>query len=204
MNLNTWLVQNGYMVVRGPERRRRTLADLFGRGKFWEGVDWSRTRAYAVGLGQIYFNLRGREAQGIVSAGAEYQALQDEIRAKLADARGPRHGRRRSSAPSTSATTSTRASTSRTRPTCRSASTTATAWAGRTRWAAIQPRAWSRTTTASGAATTAPPPPRSAAACSSATARSRATSPHIMDLAPTILKLLEVPVPADLDGKPLL
>jgi len=30
------------------------------------------------------------------------------------------------------------------------------------------------------------------------------TTPHIMDLAPTILKLLEVPLPADLDGKPLL
>ena len=30
------------------------------------------------------------------------------------------------------------------------------------------------------------------------------TSPGIMDLAPTILKLLEVPLPADLDGKPLL
>ena len=28
--------------------------------------------------------------------------------------------------------------------------------------------------------------------------------PSIMDLAPTILKLLEVPLPADLDGKPLM
>ena len=29
-------------------------------------------------------------------------------------------------------------------------------------------------------------------------------SPGIMDLSPTILKLLDVPLPADLDGKPLL
>ena len=36
-----------------------------------------------MGLGQIYFNLRGRECQGIVSSGAEYKALQDEIAAKL-------------------------------------------------------------------------------------------------------------------------
>jgi predicted AlkP superfamily phosphohydrolase/phosphomutase len=83
VNLNTWLVQNGYMVFEGQESGKKTLADLFGKGKFWEGVDWSKTRAYAVGLGQIYFNLRGREAQGIVSAGSEYAALQDEIRGKL-------------------------------------------------------------------------------------------------------------------------
>ncbi len=44
---------------------------------------WSRTRAYALGLGQIYFNLRGRESRGIVSAGAEYAALQDEIVGKI-------------------------------------------------------------------------------------------------------------------------
>jgi predicted AlkP superfamily phosphohydrolase/phosphomutase len=84
VNLNTWLVENNYMVFHGDgSERKLTLADLFGRGRFWEGVDWSRTRAYAVGLGQIYFNLRGRESQGIVSPGAEYKALQDEIAAKL-------------------------------------------------------------------------------------------------------------------------
>ena len=83
VNLNTWLVQNGYMVFEGQESQKKTLADLFGRGRFWEGVDWSRTKAYAVGLGQIYFNLRGRESKGIVSAGAEYTALQKEMGDKL-------------------------------------------------------------------------------------------------------------------------
>ncbi len=79
VNLNTWLVQHGYMVFDGQESPKKGLDDLFGRGQFWEGVDWSRTRAYAVGLGQIYFNLKGRESQGIVSPGAEYDALQKEI-----------------------------------------------------------------------------------------------------------------------------
>jgi predicted AlkP superfamily phosphohydrolase/phosphomutase len=82
VNLNTWLLQNGYMTVHG-QSKEKTLQDLFGRGKFFEGVDWSKTRAYAVGLGQIYFNLKGRESQGIVSAGEEYRQLQEEIRAKL-------------------------------------------------------------------------------------------------------------------------
>ena len=89
VNLNTWLVQNGYMVLRGQQPGQKTLQDLFISGEFWENVDWSRTRAYAMGLGQIYFNLRGREGQGIVSAGAEYKQLGDEIAAKLRQLRDP-------------------------------------------------------------------------------------------------------------------
>jgi predicted AlkP superfamily phosphohydrolase/phosphomutase len=89
VNLNTWLVQNGYMSFHGQLDNKKGLADLFGRGKFFEGVDWSKTKAYAVGLGQIYFNLRGREGQGIVSAGAEYKALQEEIRSKLLELKDP-------------------------------------------------------------------------------------------------------------------
>ena len=93
VNLNTWLVQNGYMSVAG-QSQEKNLQDLFGRGKFFEGVDWSKTRAYAVGLGQIYFNLKGREAKGIVSAGEEYRQLQDEIREKLLPLSDPETGER--------------------------------------------------------------------------------------------------------------
>jgi predicted AlkP superfamily phosphohydrolase/phosphomutase len=93
VNLNTWLVQNGYMSVSG-QSQEKNLQDLFGRGKFFEGVDWSKTRAYAVGLGQIYFNLKGREAKGIVSAGEEYRKLQDEIREKLLPLSDPETGER--------------------------------------------------------------------------------------------------------------
>lgn len=93
VNLNTWLVQNGYMAVQGHSQEK-TLQDLFGRGKFFEGVDWSRTRAYAVGLGQVYFNLKGRESKGIVSAGEEYRQLQEEIRSKLLTLVDPESGQR--------------------------------------------------------------------------------------------------------------
>jgi predicted AlkP superfamily phosphohydrolase/phosphomutase len=93
VNLNTWLVQNGYMAFEG-QSEKKTLADLFGRGRFFEGVDWKRTKAYAVGLGQIYFNMKGREGQGIVSEGAEYTALQNEIRAKLVALVDPADGQR--------------------------------------------------------------------------------------------------------------
>jgi predicted AlkP superfamily phosphohydrolase/phosphomutase len=94
VNLNTWLVQQGYMVVQGQQPGEKKLEDLFGGGEFWENVDWSRTRAYAMGLGQIYFNLRGREAQGIVSPGAEATQLADELSAKLLTLTDPADGAR--------------------------------------------------------------------------------------------------------------
>jgi predicted AlkP superfamily phosphohydrolase/phosphomutase len=92
VNLNTWLVQQGYMVLQGQPPGDKKLDDLFGGGEFWENVDWSRTRAYAMGLGQIYFNLRGREARGIVSPGAEAAALADELRARLLTLHDPDSG----------------------------------------------------------------------------------------------------------------
>ncbi|MBA3296904.1 MAG: alkaline phosphatase family protein [Acidobacteria bacterium] len=93
VNLNTWLVQQGYMVVRGQQAEKK-LDDLFGGGEFWENVDWSKTRVYAMGLGQVYFNLRGREARGIVSPGAEARELADELRARLLTMQDPEDGSR--------------------------------------------------------------------------------------------------------------
>ena len=94
VNLNTWLVQQGYMTLQGQAPGEKKLADLFGGGTFWENVDWSRTRAYAMGLGQIYFNMRGRESRGIVSPGAEAKQLSDELSAKLLTITDPDDGSR--------------------------------------------------------------------------------------------------------------
>jgi predicted AlkP superfamily phosphohydrolase/phosphomutase len=92
VNLNTWLVQEGYMALAGQAPGEKKLDDLFGGGEFWENVDWSRTRAYAMGLGQIYFNLRGRESKGIVGSGAEYTQLADELAARLLTMKDPEDG----------------------------------------------------------------------------------------------------------------
>jgi predicted AlkP superfamily phosphohydrolase/phosphomutase len=83
MNYNTWLAREGYLVLKGEGPERANLEDLFDQGNFFVNVDWSKTRAYAMGLGNIYVNLAGREAQGIVQPGAEYEALRTEIRTKL-------------------------------------------------------------------------------------------------------------------------
>ncbi|TMB17312.1 MAG: phosphodiesterase [Deltaproteobacteria bacterium] len=72
LNVNTWLRDHGYLV-QGAIAAGQEDADFF------PGVDWSRTRAYALGTGQIYVNLRGREGHGIVAPGSEYDALLESI-----------------------------------------------------------------------------------------------------------------------------
>jgi predicted AlkP superfamily phosphohydrolase/phosphomutase len=74
VNINAWLRDNGYLHLRNDARES---------GAFFEGVDWSRTRAYALGLGGFYLNIRGREAQGIVARGQETEQMEREIIAKL-------------------------------------------------------------------------------------------------------------------------
>lgn len=74
VNLNTWLKENGYLVLK---------ADASEGGPYFQGVDWSRTRAYTMGLSGLYLNLKGRESGGIVKPGAEAEALSRELIAKL-------------------------------------------------------------------------------------------------------------------------
>jgi len=73
IDLNRWLEENGYLVLKEGGRGLKNLS----------GVDWSRTRAFALGLAGIYLNIAGREAQGIVDPKTEAPALRDEIAAKL-------------------------------------------------------------------------------------------------------------------------
>ena len=82
VNYDTWLVQNGYLALKG-EARRKNLDELFSHGTFWDSVDWSKTKAYAMGLGEIYINVAGREKEGVVAPGAEYEKLRTELIARL-------------------------------------------------------------------------------------------------------------------------
>lgn len=93
-NTNTWLVRNGYMTLRPDAggNRKYSLGDLAGGRDFFPNVDWSRTHAYSLGLGQIYLNLRGRERDGIVTPGANAQQLIQAIRTKLLAYRDPATG----------------------------------------------------------------------------------------------------------------
>jgi len=72
VNLNAWLRDNGYLKVAGN-----------AGGKYFAGVDWRSTRAYALGLGGLYLNLRGREPEGTIAPGEEARALKRELIEKL-------------------------------------------------------------------------------------------------------------------------
>lgn len=92
VNLNRWLLDEGYLVLTS-ETGVMTLEDLFDDDRLlFKNVDWSKTRAYALGLGNIYVNLKGREPRGIVAPGAEYDALVREIQKKLPDMVDPETG----------------------------------------------------------------------------------------------------------------
>jgi predicted AlkP superfamily phosphohydrolase/phosphomutase len=59
----------------------------------FDDVDWQSTAAYALGnVGQIFLNVRGREPQGLVEPGEQYEAIRDGIIARLLDLRDPQSG----------------------------------------------------------------------------------------------------------------
>jgi predicted AlkP superfamily phosphohydrolase/phosphomutase len=59
LHVNQWLRQQGLLALKGGV----THTDR----QFFMDVDWAATKAYAMGTGQVYLNLAGREAQGIVT-----------------------------------------------------------------------------------------------------------------------------------------
>jgi predicted AlkP superfamily phosphohydrolase/phosphomutase len=60
---------------------------------FNSGVDWPSTRVYALGAGgNLYVNLRGREPQGIIEPGTEYENLRSEVILALQELKDPESG----------------------------------------------------------------------------------------------------------------
>jgi predicted AlkP superfamily phosphohydrolase/phosphomutase len=122
LNLQRWLVEHGFLTLKrtrpGPLGRlvnavisasvrftplqfrhfiKQKLPWLATRAMsrvYFQGIDWSRTKAYAVGeIRSLFINLRGRQPQGCVAPG-DYEALRDELIAKLLALREPESGDR--------------------------------------------------------------------------------------------------------------
>jgi predicted AlkP superfamily phosphohydrolase/phosphomutase len=84
--LNTWLHQNGYLVLEtGTDPKDVQIL---------RGVDWKRTRAYAMGFNGLYINQMGRERSGAVGPGREKEQLMDELVAALESVVDPKNGKR--------------------------------------------------------------------------------------------------------------
>jgi len=79
--INNFLVREGFLCVHFNEKGEPE-------------IDWSKTKAYAFGmLPQIFINLKGRDPQGTVEPGEEYEKLRDEIIEKLYELRDPERGK---------------------------------------------------------------------------------------------------------------
>lgn len=74
VNLNSWLYQNGYLALKEGKSASE---------EWFRDVDWEKTKAYALGLGGLYINQKGREAKGTVQPGDKTRALKAELLAKL-------------------------------------------------------------------------------------------------------------------------
>lgn len=113
-NINDWLIEKGFLRLlmlenyEGVSKKRKILKKL----KLWylgkcllprslrkrvgsgldvidfdkADIDWSKTKAYSgFGSGEIYINLKGREPKGIVEPGEEYDKLRDMIIKELGE-----------------------------------------------------------------------------------------------------------------------
>ena len=85
VHLNTWLYDNGFLALRDGVKPGEAAGDLLRQ------VDWERTKAYAVGLGGIYLNFKGREEQGIVPVD-EAEAIKAALVQGLTGLRDPERG----------------------------------------------------------------------------------------------------------------
>lgn len=74
--INEWLQREGYLTLKQqPAKPMRLKPDM---------IDWEHTRAWGEGgyYSRIFFNVRGREPQGVIPP-EQYEAFRGELKAKL-------------------------------------------------------------------------------------------------------------------------
>jgi len=81
VHLNRWLLENGYLFLKPGIKESK---------EFFEDVDWSKTKAYALGFGGIYLNRIGREHNGVVNE-SEIQDLKQAIKEGLKQFQDPQN-----------------------------------------------------------------------------------------------------------------
>ena len=91
VNLNAWLRDHGYLVL----KENAPVDEASGKSisRDWcQDVDWTKTRAFCLGLTGIFINRKARERDGIVAEGEELQALKKEIQLGLMELTDPSNG----------------------------------------------------------------------------------------------------------------
>jgi predicted AlkP superfamily phosphohydrolase/phosphomutase len=82
--VNEWLIEQGDLVVKEKPTKPTSLEDL--------EIDWARTKAWAWGgyYARVFLNVQGREPQGLI-APEDYEKERDDLAARIRAIRGP-HG----------------------------------------------------------------------------------------------------------------
>ena len=101
-SLNTWLLENGYLVLQEGQDREQKAQQVSRSAQVSIStpgvVDWTKTRAYGMGFNGLYLNLAGRELddprtkdvdEGGIVVESEKDALLAELKAKLEAFRDP-------------------------------------------------------------------------------------------------------------------
>ena len=80
--INQWLIREGYLTTKGKPERGARLEE--------SQIDWSKTKAWGWGgyYARIFVNVEGREPQGIVPP-EDYEKTLDELTEKLKQIHGP-------------------------------------------------------------------------------------------------------------------
>ena len=86
VHINTWLWEKGLLALRGGQKPEDALGECFSQ------VDWTRTYAYALGLGGIYLNKKGRERDGILGEDGEAERVRAAIIGGLSGLADPKAG----------------------------------------------------------------------------------------------------------------
>lgn len=83
-NLNGWLMDSGFAKAR----------NRFSRGKesYFADVDWTGTKAYGLGINSLYLNVKGREPDGTVAPGSEFEQERSTLIEKLLSIKDPETG----------------------------------------------------------------------------------------------------------------
>jgi predicted AlkP superfamily phosphohydrolase/phosphomutase len=84
--INEWLIREGYLVLKENPQQVVELEKA--------AVDWSRTKAWGWGgyYARVFFNVRGRELQGIIDP-RDFEREKNELKGRLLEIRDP-NGRR--------------------------------------------------------------------------------------------------------------
>ena len=91
VNLNAWLRDHGYLVLKADAPVDEASGKQTSRD-WLQDVDWSKTKAFALGLTGLFINRTARERDGVVAEGEELQNLKTEIVGKLSELVDPKTG----------------------------------------------------------------------------------------------------------------